>query len=106
MRSQPALRRPAMALAQVHLMEWVRAVVATTLGVPPQQDLPPLIMQRETASVWDQIRAHVLACSAACGQGSHTVPWRLAPVCTSGRHRAEFAALCRARELLRTRACA
>ena len=36
-------------------MEWVRAVIATTLGVGPNQDLPPLIMQQETHSIWEQI---------------------------------------------------
>ena len=41
-------------------MEWVRAVLATTLGVPPDQDLPPIIMQRETPSVWEQICARIL----------------------------------------------
>ena len=56
---------------QVHLMEWVRAVMAATLGVPPDQDLPPLIMQREVASVWDQIRApsglpQDMPCSQPC----------------------------------------
>ena len=38
-------------------MEWVRAVIATTLGVGPDQDLPPLIMQQETHSIWEQICA-------------------------------------------------
>ena len=37
-------------------MEWVRAVVATTLGVAPMGELPPIIMQQEVASIWDQIR--------------------------------------------------
>ena len=41
---------------QVHLMEWVRAVVATTLGVAPMGQLPPIIMQQEVPSIWDQIR--------------------------------------------------
>ena len=47
---------------QVHLMEWVRAVIATTLGVGPDQDLPPLIMQQETHSIWEQIRMFTPAC--------------------------------------------
>ena len=37
-------------------MEWVRAVVATTLGVAPMGKLPPIIMQQEVPSIWDQIR--------------------------------------------------
>lgn len=37
-------------------MEWVRAVVATTLGVAPRGDLPPILMQQEVPSIWDQIR--------------------------------------------------
>ncbi|CAL5223424.1 g5938 [Coccomyxa viridis] len=42
-------------LKRVHLMEWVRAVVATTLGVAPRGDLPPILMQQEVPSIWDQI---------------------------------------------------
>ena len=37
-------------------MEWVRAVVATTLGVPHDGALPPIMMQQEVPSIWDQIR--------------------------------------------------
>lgn len=40
---------------QVHLLEWARAVIATSLGVLPSRALPPLMMQQEAASVWDQI---------------------------------------------------
>ena len=40
---------------QVHLLEWARAVIATTLGVLPSRALPPLMMQQEVDSVWDQI---------------------------------------------------
>ena len=40
---------------QVHLMEWVRMVMGTTLGVVPSGALPPIIMQQEVASIWDQI---------------------------------------------------
>lgn len=43
-------------LKRVHLMEWVRAVVATTLSLAPQQPLPPLLMQAETDSIWKQVR--------------------------------------------------
>jgi len=42
-------------LPQVHLLEWARAVIATTLGVLPSRALPPVLMQQETDSVWDQI---------------------------------------------------
>ena len=63
-------------LKRVHLMEWVRAVVGTTLSLEPHTPLPPLLLQSETDSVWKQIReqprlplqpwspGHVL--SAAC----------------------------------------
>jgi len=67
---------------QVHLMEWVREVVATTLGVAPSGQLPPIIMQREVPSIWDQIRklsavlvSHTVCCQPAvwrqleCNQG-------------------------------------
>lgn len=37
-------------------MEWVRAVMATTLGMATSEALPPIIMQQEVSSVWDQIR--------------------------------------------------
>ena len=63
---------------QVHLMEWVRAVIATTLGVGPDQDLPPLIMQQETHSIWEQIRMSPLhACAAlraACTPAQRLLP--------------------------------
>ncbi|CAL8471513.1 g11055 [Coccomyxa elongata] len=42
-------------LKRVHLLEWARAVIATTLGVLPSRALPPLMMQQEADSVWDQI---------------------------------------------------
>ncbi|EIE21972.1 hypothetical protein COCSUDRAFT_66769 [Coccomyxa subellipsoidea C-169] len=42
-------------LHPVHLLEWARAVIATTLGVLPSRALPPLLMQQEVDSVWDQI---------------------------------------------------
>ena len=43
-------------LKRHHLMDWVRAVISVTLGVRPKHDLPPMIMQQETNSVWTQIR--------------------------------------------------
>lgn len=42
-------------LKRHHLMDWVRAVISVTLGVKPKHDLPPMIMQQETNSVWTQI---------------------------------------------------
>ena len=62
--ARPAQQFVLLHLKRVHLMEWVRAVIATTLGVPPDGDLPPLIMQQETDSVWAQIRAWVLSVEA------------------------------------------
>ena len=43
-------------LKRVHLMEWVRAVVATTLSLPAHAPLPPLLMQAEADSIWKQVR--------------------------------------------------
>ena len=43
-------------LKRVHLMEWVRAVVATTLSLAPHAPLPPLLLQSETDTVWQQVR--------------------------------------------------
>ncbi|KAK9813868.1 hypothetical protein WJX73_002532 [Symbiochloris irregularis] len=42
-------------LKRLHLMQWVRAVVATTLSLAPQRPLPPLLMQTETDSIWKQV---------------------------------------------------
>ena len=41
-------------LKRVHLMEWVRAVMAVALGVAPHAPLPPLIMQHEQPDIWTQ----------------------------------------------------
>ena len=56
-------------------MEWVREVVATTLGVAPSGQLPPIIMQQEVPSIWDQIRklSAVLVSHTVCCQ---PVLWR------------------------------
>lgn len=56
-------------------MEWVREVVATTLGVAPLGQLPPIIMQQEVPSIWDQIRKlpAVLVSHTVCCQ---FVLWR------------------------------
>ena len=43
-------------LKRLHLMEWARAVIATTLGLLPGQPLPPVIMQQEQDDVMKQIR--------------------------------------------------
>ena len=32
-------------LKRAHMMEWVRATLATALGVGPQRDLPPIMWQ-------------------------------------------------------------
>ena len=49
-------------LKRVHLMEWARAVIATTLGLLPGQPLPPVIMQQEQDDVMKQIREFLTAC--------------------------------------------
>ena len=59
LKREPSFARPAdnlvlLHLKRVHLMEWGRAVIAATLGTG-RQVLPPLIMQQEVDSVWDQI---------------------------------------------------
>ena len=41
-------------LKRRHLMEWVRAIVATTLSIPRHQALPPVLLQEESDSIWDQ----------------------------------------------------
>jgi hypothetical protein len=41
-------------LKRRHLMEWVRAVMATTLAVKPNDPLPPILLQQETDSVYKQ----------------------------------------------------
>ena len=69
LKREPGFARPAdnfvlLHLKRVHLMEWGRAVIAATLGTG-RQVLPPLIMQKEVDSVWDQIcESTVLHCGA------------------------------------------
>ena len=41
-------------LKRVHLMEWVRAVMAVAFGTAPGAALPPLIMQHEQPDIWSQ----------------------------------------------------
>ena len=47
-------------LKRVHLMEWARAVMSVALGVKAHEDLPPMLMQQETDSVWTQIRESLM----------------------------------------------
>lgn len=61
LRLEPAFKRPAtqfmlLHLKRVHLMEWARAVMSVALGVKVHEDLPPMLMQQESDSVWTQIR--------------------------------------------------
>lgn len=42
-------------LKRTHLMEWVRSVMATTLGVQPGNSLPPIWMQDETGNSFSQL---------------------------------------------------
>lgn len=63
LRQETAFRRPPtqfmlLHLKRVHLMEWARAVMSVALGVKANADLPPMLMQQETDSVWTQIRKH------------------------------------------------
>ena len=61
LRKEPAFKRPPkqfmlLHLKRVHLMEWARAVMSVALGVKVHENLPPMLMQQETDSVWTQIR--------------------------------------------------
>ena len=61
LKQEPAFKRPPtqfmlLHLKRVHLMEWARAVMSVALGVKVHEDLPPMLMQQETNSVWTQIR--------------------------------------------------
>lgn len=42
-------------LKRKHLMEWVRSVMATTLNVQPGDSLPPIWMQDEAVSSFNQM---------------------------------------------------
>ncbi|PSC72084.1 EGF domain-specific O-linked N-acetylglucosamine transferase [Micractinium conductrix] len=42
-------------LKRAHMMEWVRATLATALGVGPQRDLPPIMWQHETGHIGEQM---------------------------------------------------
>ena len=42
-------------LQRQHLLEWVRAMIAVTLGVGLDDELPPVLLQEETDNAWNQI---------------------------------------------------
>ncbi len=42
-------------LQRQHLLEWVRAMIAVTLGVGLDSELPPVLLQDETDNAWNQI---------------------------------------------------
>lgn len=42
-------------LQRQHMLEWVRAMIAVTLGVGLDQELPPVLVQEETDNAWHQI---------------------------------------------------
>ncbi|PNW72188.1 hypothetical protein CHLRE_16g678600v5 [Chlamydomonas reinhardtii] len=42
-------------LGRQHLLEWVRAMIAVTLGVGLDDELPPVLVQEETDNAWNQI---------------------------------------------------
>lgn len=42
-------------LKRKHLMEWVRSVMATSLGVQPGDSLPPIWMQDEAGTSYSQL---------------------------------------------------
>ena len=52
--AQPPSQFVLLHLKRAHLMEWVRSVVAAALGTRAGADLPRLLMQQETPSVWNQ----------------------------------------------------
>jgi len=42
-------------LKRSHMMEWVRATLATALGVGPKRDLPPIMWQQEQDHITKQL---------------------------------------------------
>lgn len=42
-------------LKRTHIMAWVRNALAAAIGIEPGTALPPVYMQREISSMWDQI---------------------------------------------------
>ena len=60
LRQEPSFARPPtqfllLHLKRSHLMEWVRATLATALGVGPNQHLPPIMWQQEVPQIMDQL---------------------------------------------------
>jgi hypothetical protein len=45
-------------LKRCHFMEWVRAMMSVTIGVKGNEDLPPVLLQEETESIYNQISKH------------------------------------------------
>ena len=60
LRREPHFARPPtqfllLHLKRSHVMEWVRATLATALGVGPRQALPPIMWQQEVPAIMDQL---------------------------------------------------
>jgi hypothetical protein len=62
-------------LKRSHLIEWVRAVLAVALGVPAEQELPPVLLQQETDSPWEQI-GESRGCGSGCAGTGTGYPYR------------------------------
>ena len=54
-----------------HVLEWVRAMIAVTLGVGLDQELPHVLIQEETDNAWDQISRLIRHSNPiwCCGEG-------------------------------------
>lgn len=52
--SRPPSQVVLLHLKRSHLLEWVRSVIAVTLGISLKQDLPPLLMQKEQPNIITQ----------------------------------------------------
>ncbi|GAX80047.1 hypothetical protein CEUSTIGMA_g7486.t1 [Chlamydomonas eustigma] len=46
-------------LQRRHMLEWVRAMIAVTLGVKVNDELPPVYIQEATESAWEQITSQL-----------------------------------------------
>ncbi|EFN54929.1 expressed protein [Chlorella variabilis] len=55
--SRPPTQFLQLHLKRCHVMEWVRATLATALGVGPDQNLPPIMWQQEVGQIVDQMAA-------------------------------------------------
>lgn len=53
--SRPPTQFLQLHLKRCHVMEWVRATLATALGVGPDQNLPPIMWQQEVGQIVDQM---------------------------------------------------